>query len=143
MRIAASVSLKKIYIFSMALPVLWGLRPFIQFRNQFSHPVGHPGRVISRPQGRYLNTWQQKQNKGIRTPNIHVLSRIRTHDPSVRASEENLCLRPPGYWTGSKIYTVLHQTTQRYLTIQSMCQVTLVQSREIEKYGYRSRGPES
>jgi hypothetical protein len=28
---------------------------------------------------------------------IHALSGIRTHDPSVRGSEDNLCLRPRGH----------------------------------------------
>jgi hypothetical protein len=31
------------------------------------------------------------------TPNIYVLSGIRTHDPSVRASEGSSCLRSRGY----------------------------------------------
>jgi hypothetical protein len=39
----------------------------------------------------------QTQNKRIHTPNTHALSGIRTHDPSVRASEESSCLRPRGY----------------------------------------------
>jgi hypothetical protein len=41
----------------------------------------------------------QTQNKHIRlyTPNIHALSGIRTHDHSVRASEDSSCLRPLGY----------------------------------------------
>jgi hypothetical protein len=59
--------------------------------------VGLLGRVISSSKGLYLNTGQHKQNKHIRTPNIHALSRIRTHDPSVRASEDSSCLRPLGY----------------------------------------------
>jgi hypothetical protein len=42
----------------------------------------------------------QTQNKRIHTPNIHILSGIRTHDPSVRASEDGTCLRPRSYWTG-------------------------------------------
>jgi hypothetical protein len=31
---------------------------------------------------------------------IHALSRIRTHDPSVRASEDTSCLRPRGHCDG-------------------------------------------
>jgi predicted membrane protein len=31
------------------------------------------------------------------TPNIHALSRIRTHDPGFRASEYSACPRPFGY----------------------------------------------
>jgi hypothetical protein len=40
----------------------------------------------------------QTQNKRIHTPNIHVLSGIRTHDPSVQSSEESSCLRPRAYF---------------------------------------------
>jgi hypothetical protein len=39
----------------------------------------------------------QTQNKRIHTPNIHALSGIRTHDPSVRESENSSCFRPRGY----------------------------------------------
>jgi hypothetical protein len=36
--------------------------------------------------------------KGINAhTDIHALSRIRTHDPSVRASEDSSCLRPRGH----------------------------------------------
>jgi hypothetical protein len=42
-------------------------------------------------QGRYLHTEQYKQSK--RT-DIHALSGIPTHDPSVRAGEDRSCVRP-------------------------------------------------
>jgi hypothetical protein len=63
---------------------------FFQFHDHFYRLW----RVISSSQGLYLNTGQHKH---IHTPNIHALSGIRTHDPSVRASEDNSCLRPRGY----------------------------------------------
>jgi hypothetical protein len=70
----------------MALPAHSRPRPLIQFRNHFSQTVGHLGRVISLSQGRYLNTGHsQTQNNRIHISNIHALSGIRTHDPSVRA----------------------------------------------------------
>jgi hypothetical protein len=50
------------------------------------------GRVISLSQGRYLHTKQHKHI--INVNNIHALSGIRTHDPSVRAAEDSSCLRP-------------------------------------------------
>jgi hypothetical protein len=83
--------------FSMALPAHSGPWPLIQFRNKFSRTVGRLRRVSSSSQGLYLNRGQYKQNKRIHTPNIHALSGIRTHDTSVRASEESSCLRPRGY----------------------------------------------
>jgi hypothetical protein len=48
--------------------------------------VGLLGQVISPSQGRYLHT------------DIHTLSGIRTHDPSIRASEDSSCLRHRGHW---------------------------------------------
>jgi hypothetical protein len=50
------------------------------------------GRVTSPSQGRYLHTEQHKDRKNAHT-DIHALSGIRTHDPSVRASEDRSCLR--------------------------------------------------
>jgi hypothetical protein len=81
----------------MVLPSRSGPWPHIQIRNHFSQTVWLLGQVISSSQGRYLNTGQHKQNKRIHTPNIHALSGIWTHDPSVRASEDSSCLRPRGY----------------------------------------------
>jgi hypothetical protein len=78
--------------FSMALPAHSGPWPLIQSRNHFSQTTGLLGRVISPSQGRYLNTGQHKHRINAHTPNIHDLSGIRTHDPSVRASEDSSCL---------------------------------------------------
>jgi hypothetical protein len=39
---------------------------------------------------------KQTQNKSTHTPNIHAVGGIRTHDHSVRASEDSSCLRPLG-----------------------------------------------
>jgi hypothetical protein len=46
--------------FSMVLPAHSRPWPLIQFRKHFSQTVGLLGRVISPPQGRYLNTGQHK-----------------------------------------------------------------------------------
>jgi hypothetical protein len=48
--------------------------------------------VISPSQGRYLHTGQHKQYT-----DIHAFSGIRSHDPSVRASEDSSSVRPRGY----------------------------------------------
>jgi hypothetical protein len=50
---------------------------------------------VARPLPKHRTT--QTQNKRMHTPNIHVLSGIWSHDHSVRASEDNSCLRPRGY----------------------------------------------
>jgi hypothetical protein len=73
-----------------------GSRPLIQFRNHFSQTVGPLGRVISPSEGRYIRKGQHKHRINTYTANIHVLSGIQTHDPSVRASEDSSCLRPCG-----------------------------------------------
>jgi hypothetical protein len=83
--------------FSTTLPAHSEPRPLIQFRIHFSQTVGLLGRVISSSQGRYLYTGQHKQNKRIHTPNIHSLSGIRTHNPSIRTNEDSSCHRPRGY----------------------------------------------
>jgi hypothetical protein len=52
--------------------------------------------VISQSQGRCLHTGQQKHSINAHT-DINSLSGIRTHDPSVRVSENCSCLRPGGH----------------------------------------------
>jgi hypothetical protein len=53
--------------------------------------LGLLGLVISSSQG--LST---QKNAHTETLNIHALSRIQTHDPGFRASEDSACLRPLG-----------------------------------------------
>jgi hypothetical protein len=79
------------HFLSMALPAHSEAWSLIHFRNHFSQRVVLTGRVISSSQGHYLNT----EHKHI--SNIHALSGIRTHDPSVWESEDSSCLRPRGY----------------------------------------------
>jgi hypothetical protein len=62
----------------------------------FTQTVGLLGRVINPSQGRYLNTEQHKHRINAHK-DIHALSGIRTHDPSVQASEDSSWLRPHGY----------------------------------------------
>jgi hypothetical protein len=50
---------------------------------------------VARPLPKHRIT--RTQNKRIHTPYIHALSGIRTHNPSVRASEDSPCLRPRSY----------------------------------------------
>jgi hypothetical protein len=59
--------------------------------------VGPLGRGISRSQGLYLHTGQHKHRISAYNTDIHALSEIRTHDPSVRASKDSSCLRPRGH----------------------------------------------
>jgi hypothetical protein len=57
--------------------------------------------LVARPLPKHRTT--QTQNKLINTQNIHALSEIRTHSPSVRASEYSSFLRPYGYCDRHKI----------------------------------------
>jgi hypothetical protein len=69
---------------------------FFSFVIFFTQSVGLLGRGISPSQGRYLYTGQYKRRINAHT-DINALSWIRTHDPSVRASEDSSYLRPPGH----------------------------------------------
>jgi hypothetical protein len=69
---------------SVALQPFVGLWPLLQFRKLF-YTVGRtPWTGIGPSQGRYLHTEQNKHRINAHT-NIHVLSGIRTHNPSVHA----------------------------------------------------------
>jgi hypothetical protein len=47
-------------------------------------------------QGLYLHREQHKHRINAHNTDIHALSGSRTHDPSVRASEDSSCLSPCG-----------------------------------------------
>jgi hypothetical protein len=82
--------------FSLALQPLWAL-PSFQSPDLFTIG-GIPwtsDQLIIRPLPKHRTV--QTQIKHIYTPNIHALSGIRTHDHSVRTSEESSCLRPLRY----------------------------------------------
>jgi hypothetical protein len=86
------------FIHSFVLRPFVGLWPPLQFRNHLYTDGRTPwvlGRVISPSQGRYLYTGQHKHKVNAHI-DIHALSGIRTHDPSVRAGEDGSCLRPRG-----------------------------------------------
>jgi hypothetical protein len=67
---------------------LLGLGSFFSFLTVYT--VGFLGRGISPSQVRYLHTEQTHTD-------IHALSGIRTHDPSIRTSEDSSCFRPRGH----------------------------------------------
>jgi hypothetical protein len=82
----------------MALPVHSGPRPLIQFHSHFLADGKTPwtrDQPAAKPLTEHRAT--QTQNRRIYKINIHALNGIRTHDPSVRASEESSCFRPRGY----------------------------------------------
>jgi hypothetical protein len=63
----------------------------LQFLN-LRQSVGLLGRGFSPSQSRYVHTNTEKTQT-----NIHTLIGIRTHDPSVRESEDSSCLRLRGH----------------------------------------------
>jgi hypothetical protein len=80
---------------SMALLVHSGPRHLIQFRNHFSHSTTPWSSV--QPVARTLPEHRTTQTHNNHIPNIHTLSGIQTHEPSVRSSKENSCHRPRGH----------------------------------------------
>jgi hypothetical protein len=77
----------------MALQPFVGPCPLLQFCNLFYTDGKTPLTSDSPSPGRYLHTGQHKLRINAHT-DIHALSGIQTHDPSVRASENSSCLRP-------------------------------------------------
>jgi hypothetical protein len=79
--------------FSLALQPPWALSSSFSFMIIFTdgRTPWTSDQLVARPLPKHRRA--QTQNKHIHTPNIHALSGIRTHDASVRASEDNSCLR--------------------------------------------------
>jgi hypothetical protein len=72
--------------FATALPAHSGPWPLIQFRNHFSQTAGFLGRVISPPQGRYLNTGLHKHRINAYTQQTSVP--WVGFEPTIPASEQ-------------------------------------------------------
>jgi hypothetical protein len=81
---------------SMALQPFVGPWPLLQFRNYF-YTDGRTPWTSDQPVTRTLTTHRITQHRINAHTDIHALSVIRTHDPSVRAGEDGSCLRPGGH----------------------------------------------
>jgi hypothetical protein len=78
-----------IYLSIYSFTVLcWTLTAF-SVSWSFTQSVGLLGREISPSQIRYLHKGHHKHRINARKSHMHALSGIRTHDPSVRASEDS------------------------------------------------------
>jgi hypothetical protein len=90
---------------------------FSQFHDHFTdgRTPWTGDQLVSRPLPKHRTT--QTQNKHI--PNIHALSGIRTHDPSVHASEDSSSLRPLGYCDRRLLFWGLlnHQVCLRFCVV--------------------------
>jgi hypothetical protein len=76
---------------SMTRQPVIGPWPLLQFRN-FFYTVGRTPLTGDQPVARPLPTHRINAYT-----DIHALSGIRIHDPTVRASEDSSCLRPRGH----------------------------------------------
>jgi hypothetical protein len=76
---------------SMALQLFVGPWPLLQFHNHF-YTDGRTPWTNDQPITRPLPTHRINAHT-----DIHVLSGIRTHDPSIQASKDSSCLRPCGH----------------------------------------------
>jgi hypothetical protein len=97
---------------------------------------------ISTSQGRYLHTEQHKDRI-----NAHRHPCLRTHDPSVRASEDSSCLRTRGYCDRHFRHICNPQCTNtvslyRYITSRNMLPWLNVTKNYISKYDdeYKTQG---
>jgi hypothetical protein len=86
----------------------------------FIQSVGLLGWVISPSQGLYLNTWHHKHRINAYT-DIYALNGIRTHDPSVRASEDSSCLRPRGHCDQRTDVHKFKSSLKREMTMPAIC----------------------
>jgi hypothetical protein len=79
----------------MALPTHSGPRSLIQF-HKLSYTDGSTPWTSDQPLAGLLpkHRTTETQNKRIHTQNVHALSGMRTHDPSIQASENSSCFRP-------------------------------------------------
>jgi hypothetical protein len=90
-----------IYYSSVSVLLLWlyssllGPWPLF-FSFLILYTVGKTPWTGDQPVARPLLTEQHKHRINAHNTDIHTLSGIRTHDPSVRASEDSSCLRPRG-----------------------------------------------
>jgi hypothetical protein len=131
--------------------------PLLQFLNLFiTQTVGLLGRVISPSLGCYLHTEEHKHRINAHT-DIHVLSRFRTHDPSVRAEGDSSCLtlrchcaRQGGIYTDSEtsshvnrgITTAVFSPSTGFTSSVSHWQY-LVHYGKVPRYGKLGRTPQA
>jgi hypothetical protein len=79
------------------------------FRFLILHTVGRTPCTSDQPVARPLPTQRttQTRNKHTHNTDIHALSMIRTHDPSVRASEDSSCLKPRCYCDRQILFNIM------------------------------------
>jgi hypothetical protein len=99
-------------------PPFVGPWPLFQFLNPtHRHTVGRTPWTGDQPVARPLPTHRTTQTQKKRQTDIHALSGIRTHDPSVWASEDSSWLRLRGYCDQQCIIYTVETASLNQLTI--------------------------
>jgi hypothetical protein len=88
--------LRELILSSMALQPFVGPWLFLQFRNLFFYTDGRAPWMSDQSVARPLPTHRTTHRINAHI-DIHALSGIGTHDPSVRAGEDSSCLKPRGH----------------------------------------------
>jgi hypothetical protein len=109
-----------------SIALCWALATFSVFRS-YTQSVGLLGRGVSPLQGRYLHTEQHKHRINAHSTDIHALSVIRTHDPSVRVSEESSRLSPNGHCDRQSEY-VPHLITASLISLSKLIYADITNS---------------
>jgi hypothetical protein len=96
----SELSCECMFIFIIIVVIIMALQPFFGLGRFFSFFILHTDcrapwtgdQPVAR--SRYLHREQHKNRIHAHNTDIHALSEIRSHDPSVWADEESSCLRP-------------------------------------------------
>jgi hypothetical protein len=127
--------IKAVFLLLWFYRPLWGLARFFSFL--ILYKIGWTPWTGDQPVTvPYLHTEQHKHRINAHDTDIHASSGIRTHDPSVQASEDTSCLRPRGHcdrlwrpYTGGKMY-VSHLSEVCFETLASPMNIYPVASTE-------------
>jgi hypothetical protein len=95
--------------------------PLLQFRYLFYTDDGFLGRVSIPSKGRYIHTGEYKHRINAQT-DIHALSEIRTHDPSLPATEHSSYLRRRGH-CDRRLKALTYTIFKIYLPHSRLCNI--------------------
>jgi hypothetical protein len=88
----------------LLLLLLWLYSPYLDLsRFLILYTVDRTPWTWDQPIARLLPTHRITQRINAHNTDIHALSGVRTHDPSVQASEDSSCLRARGHCDRHKI----------------------------------------
>jgi hypothetical protein len=125
------------YYYYGSAALCWALVLFFSVSWSYTQSVGLLGRVISPSRGVYLHTEQHKHKIKAHNTDIHVLSGILTHDPSVRSSEDSSCLRHRGHCDRQRIelHSSKYEKSIRFVGLAVVTEVVM------KSYGFWDTTP--